>query len=154
MVHFMDQKLTLKFMMHSKELINVALFNQISSFLLDSIFNTRLNKLSIMKKNMKIKSLVIKFLKQMSLMQKSLSGKSMHSNPDLQDLLLFIERFSVQSRDLWLFLSNIWVESGLSFYHLVKQLFVQYLKSLQIIAKVFTFIYTSKVIKQNLICRI
>ena len=147
----MDQKLILKFMMHSRELINVELFNQISSFLLDLIFNTRQSKSFIMKKNMKIKSLVIKFLKQMSLIQKSSSGKNIQSNQVLQDQLLYIEQFSVQSKDLWLFLLNIWVESGLSFYHLVKQLFVQFPKSLQIIVKVFTFIYINKVIKQNLI---
>ena len=100
-----------------------------------------------MKKNMKIKILVIKFSKQMNLMQKSSNGKNIQSNKALQDLLLYIEQFLVQSRDSWLFLLNIWVESGLSFYHLVKQLFVQFPKSLQIIVKVFTFIYINKVIK-------
>ena len=101
----------------------------------------------MMKKNMKIKSSAIKFSKQMSLMQKSSSGKNIQSNRVLQDQLLYIEQFLVQSKDLWLSLLNIWVESGLSFYHLVKQLFVQYPKNLQTIVKVFTFIYTGKAIK-------
>lgn len=83
----------------------------------------------------------------MSLMQKNLSGRNIQLNKALQDLLLYIEQFLVQWRDLWLFLSSIWVESGHSFYHLVKQLFVQYPKSLQIIVKVSTFIYIRKAIK-------
>lgn len=103
-------KLTLKSMMHSKELINVELYNVISNFQLDLISNIKVRMqlmnnlmLLLLKRSKQNKPWLAKFLQKMIWMIMNSNGKSKHLNQVLRDQLLFIELFLARLRDLWQF---------------------------------------------------
>lgn len=87
-------------------------------------------------------------------MMKTLNGKSMHLNLVMLDLLWFTEQFQGLSKDLWLFLLSIQLESGHFSFLRDKLLSVQFLKNFQHIVKVFIYIYIKWDIKLNQIVQI